>query len=111
MLVDGIPATASEVWGSRVGVFVLLVQLLHRLCLDDGGSHLEIEGLEVADQVTDASSHHRIGRTKAKHRHWIHARIAEDIREARNWHRFLPWKYEIAFVLLILSVVMPLRYV
>ena len=44
ILVGGIPAVASKVRGSRVGVFVLLIQLLHRLCLDDGGGHLEIEG-------------------------------------------------------------------
>ena len=110
ILVGGVPAVASEVRGSRVGVAILLVQLLHRLCLDDGGGHLEIEGLEVADKVTDASSHHWIGCTEAKHRNWAHARIAEHIWEVRNRHRLLPWKHEVALMFLVLSVGLPLRY-
>ena len=93
-----------------MGVAILLIQLLHRLCLDDGGGHLEVEGLEVADQVTDASSHHRSGCVEAEHRHWIHARVAEHIWEVRNWHWLLPWKDEVTLVFLILAVVMPLRH-
>lgn len=67
---------------------ILFIELLHFLGLDDGGGHLEVEGLDIADEVVDATGHHHIGCAHTEHREWVHRLVTQHWWKVQRLNRF-----------------------